>query len=359
MFRALQLSEISNQKCPVSPDAFHSTDQLEAALSEPSAAVVEALRQLEGDILFLGVAGKMGPTLARMARRASDAAGVQRRIIGVSRFSSPTEQKKLGSHGIETIACDLLDDAALARLPDVANVLYLAGMKFGATGNEALTWAMNTWLPGAVAQRFKASRIAAFSTGNVYGLSPVSRGGSIESDLPQPSGEYAMSCLGRERMFEHFSRRHGTRASLIRLNYASELRYGVLVDLALRVWKGEPIDLAMGYCNVIWQGDANAWALLTLGQAASPPFLINVAGPEIVSVREVASEFARRMEKPAVLHGTESETALLSNSSRARALFGSPRVRLEQMIAWVTSWIIAGGELLAKPTHFESRDGRF
>ena len=343
----------------VLPKTFQSTDELETALSEPPPTVIEAFRQLDGDLIFLGVAGKMGPTLARMARRASDAAGRPRRIIGVSRFSSGNEQKKLEAHGIETIAGDLLDEAVLARLPDAPNVVYLAGMKFGSTGNEALTWAMNSWLPGSVAQRFKASRIAAFSTGNVYGLTPVSAGGSIESDPPEPAGEYAMSCLGRERMFEYFSRRDRIRTSLIRLNYASELRYGVLVDLALRVWKNEPIDLAMGYFNVIWQGDANAWTLLTLLHAASPPFLINVAGPEMVSVREVASEFARRMNKSALLRGTESETALLSNSTRARELFGAPRVTLDQMIEWTANWIMEGGELLAKPTHFESRDGRF
>ena len=334
-------------------------EDLEAALSEPSPALIEMSRGIDGDILVLGVGGKMGPTLARMARRGTDAAERARRIIGASRFSSAGEREKLERHGVETIACDLLDEAAVARLPDAANVIYMAGMKFGATGNEALTWAMNAWLPGIVCRRFAGSRIAAFSTGNVYGLTSIAGRGSREDDPPNPVGEYAMSCLGRERMFEHFSRSAGTRVSLIRLNYACELRYGVLVDIAQRVWRGETIDLAMASCNVIWQGDANAWSLLTLAHASAPPFVINIAGPETVRVRDVAGEFAQRMDKRAVFTGDESATALMSDASRASGLFGKPLVGLGQMIDWIAEWVMRGGATLGKPTHFESRDGRF
>jgi nucleoside-diphosphate-sugar epimerase len=316
-------------------------------------------RGLDGDLIFLGVAGKMGPTLARMAKRASDAAGTKRRIVGVSRFSSEAEMHKLHAHGIETIRCDLLDEVAVAKLPDAPNVVYLAGMKFGATSNASLTWAMNAWLPAIVCKKFARSRIAAFSTGNVYGLMPVARGGSRETDAPNPVGEYAMSCLGRERMFEHFSRTAGAPVATIRLIYACELRYGVLVDIAQRVWSGEPIDVDMGWLNTIWQGDANAMSLLTLAYTASPPFVINVAGPEIVSVREAAEKFARGMNKPVSFAGSESPTALLGSAHRAVELFGKPRVSVDQMIAWIADWIARGGATLGKLTHFENREGKF
>lgn len=343
----------------MSATAIATTEELETVLSEPDAALVETMRALEGDIIVLGVGGKMGPTLARMARRACDAAGGTRRVIGVSRFSSGTERDKLEAHGVETVACDLLDEAAVARLPDAANVIYMAGMKFGATGNESLTWAMNAWLPGIVCRRFAGARIAAFSTGNVYGLTPVVRGGSLENDAPEPTGEYAMSCLGRERMFEYFSRRDGTPVALIRLNYACELRYGVLVDIAQRVWSGEAIDLTMGHFNVIWQGDANAWTLRALAHAASPPLMLNVTGPGIVSVRAVAEELAQRMSRDAKFTGCESGHALLGNAGQAEALFGKARVNVAKMVGWIAEWTMRGGATLGKPTHFETRDGRF
>jgi len=307
----------------------------------------------------LGVGGKMGPTLVRMARRATDAAGRRRRVIGVSRFSSMGEREKLEAHGIETIACDLLAPAAVEQLPDAENVIYMAGMKFGASENASLTWAMNVWLPGMVCRRFAGARITAFSTGNVYGLSPVTSGGSLETDAPAPVGEYAMSCLGRERMFEHFSRHNSTRVALIRLNYACELRYGVLVDIAQRVWSGQAIDLTMGHFNVIWQGDANAWSLRTLAHTGTPPLVLNVTGPGIVSVRAAAEEFARRLRREVKFSGTESGHALLSNASRAEGLFGSVRVNAGQMIGWIAEWTLRGGATHGKPTHFESRDGRF
>jgi nucleoside-diphosphate-sugar epimerase len=255
--------------------------------------------------------------------------------------------------------CDLLDPGAVARLPDARNVVFMAGMKFGATGNAALTWAMNTTVPAIVARRFCRSRIAAFSTGNIYGLSPIAGGGSRETDPPQPVGEYAMSCLGRERIFEHGSRSDQTPVAIIRLNYACELRYGVLVDLAQRVWRGEPVDLTMGRFNVLWQGDANAWSLLTLAHAASPPFVINITGPETLTVRAVVEDFARRMGRAPLFRGEESDTALLSDARRAGELFGAPRIGTEQMIEWIAEWTMRDRPTFAKPTHFENREGAF
>jgi nucleoside-diphosphate-sugar epimerase len=335
------------------------TEQLDDLLSEPTPLAVETLRRLEGDLLLLGVGGKMGPTLARMARRASDAAGSRRRVIGAARFTNPDHETWLRRHGVETVRCDLLDPAQLERLPDAESVVFMTGMKFGSTGQEALTWAMNCHLPALVAQRFRRSRIVAFSTGNVYGLSPVHLGGSRETDTPNPVGEYAMSCLGRERMFEHFSRTHGTPTAILRLNYATEMRYGVLVDVARRVWAGEPVPLGMGHLNALWQGDANAMALSAFAHIASPPFVVNLAGPETLSVRRVAEEFGRLFGKGVTVTGTEAPDALLSNGQLGHQLFGYPRVGVRQVTEWVADWVRRGGPTLDKPTHFESRDGRF
>lgn len=340
-------------------NAIRDVAELDLLLSEPDERTIRSFVNLKGDILVLGVGGKMGPTLARMAKRASDAAGVSRRIIGVARFSSATLEKQLNSWGLETIRCDLLDRNALSALPDAPNVVYMAGMKFGSTGQESLTWAMNSYLPGLICERFRNSRIAAFSTGNVYGLSPVSQSGSQETDSLNPVGEYAMSCLGRERMFEHFSRTLSIPVSIIRLNYATELRYGVLVDIAQRVFSGIPVALSMGYLNAIWQGDANAMSLQSLAHASSPPFVINVAGPELLSVREMAHEFARRFQKAVEFDGSEAPDALLSNSQKSLELFGPPRVSPKQILDWIADWTMRGGETLAKPTHFENRAGRF
>jgi nucleoside-diphosphate-sugar epimerase len=344
---------------PHAPDAVESVEQLEDLLSEPTERVIDTLARLDGDLLVLGVAGKMGPTLARMARRASDAAGVRRRVIGVARFSSGDVAARLQAHGVETVRCDLLDQAQLDRLPDAANVVAMTGMKFGATGQEALTWAMNSYLPGMIALRYRQSPVVAFSTGNVYGLSPVALAGSVETDTPAPVGEYAMSCLGRERIFEHFSRTLGIPMALLRLNYACELRYGVLVDLAQRVLAGEPVDLGMGQLNAIWQADANAMALCAFGHVASPPFVLNVAGPETLSVRRVAEEFGRLLGRPVRFQGSEAADALLSNGQLGHRLFGYPRVSAVQMIHWIADWFRRGGPTLGKPTHFEVRDGRF
>lgn len=332
---------------------------LEELLSEPTEGVIRTMRALDGDIIVLGVAGKMGPTLARMAKRASDAAGVKRRVIGASRFSSPELEKRLADWGIETMRCDLLDRQALAALPDAANIVYMAGMKFGSTGQEWRTWAMNVFLPGLVAERYRTSRIAVFSTGNVYGLCSVAKNGSRESDEVNPAGEYAMSCLGRERIFEHFSRANGTKMTILRLNYASEMRYGVLLDIAQSVYAGRPVSLSMGHLNTIWQRDASAMSLESLAHATTPPNILNITGPEILSVRKLAEEFATRFGKAVTFEGAESSDALLNDSRKAFALFGKPPVGISQMLDWIADWVARGGGTLAKPTHFEERAGRF
>ncbi|MGC8862914.1 MAG: NAD-dependent epimerase/dehydratase family protein [Armatimonadota bacterium] len=340
-------------------DEITSVDQLEEMISAPSQGVIETLRQLQGDIVVLGAGGKMGPSLARMARRAADEGGVSRRVIGVDLFPSAEQEMKLRAAGVETIRCDLTDQAQLESLPDAANVVFMVGMKFGSTGREALTWALNAFLPGLVCRKYSRSRIVAFSTGNVYGMVPLHSGGSVETDAPNPSGEYAASALARERIFEYFSRTMGIPTSIIRLNYSNEMRYGVLVDIAQKVWNSEPVDVTMGMANVIWQADANAMALQSLAHAASPPFVINAAGPEIVSVRRVALEFGELMGREVVFTGAESPDAFLSNGQLGHRLFGYPRVPVQQMIRWVAKWIMRGGQTLGKPTHFETRDGRF
>jgi nucleoside-diphosphate-sugar epimerase len=340
-------------------DTIQSPEQLEDRLSEPTPEVVQTLRRLEGDLIVLGVAGKMGPNLARMARRAADLGGSRRRVIGVARFSSAGLEAELQRHGIETIRCDLLDEEAVLRLPDAPNVLYLAGMKFGASGQESLTWAMNTHLPAIVCRKFARSRIVAFSTGNVYGLVKAAGGGSLETDPPAPMGEYAMSCLGRERIFEHFSRTLGARVAIVRLNYACDLRYGVLVDLARKVLTGTPADLGMGWFNTLWQGDANAMTLRCFDHVASPPLVLNLTGPEVLSVRETCEKLGRLLDRKPVFVGAEAPTALLSNAGRAFVLFDQPRVGADQLLAWVAAWLLQGGPTLNKPTQFEARDGRF
>jgi nucleoside-diphosphate-sugar epimerase len=341
------------------PRSIGGVSQLDDLLSDPPDYVIDAMRDLDGDILVLGVAGKMGPTLAMMAKRASTRAGTRRRVIGVARFSDPSQQRPLDEAGIETLRCDLLNEADIERLPDASNVVFMAGRKFGSTGFESLTWAMNTHVPTLVARRFKTSRIAVFSTGNVYGLTVVGGGGSKEADVPRPVGEYAMSCLGRERMFEYFSSTFGTRLTILRLNYAVEMRYGIIADLARRVAANETIDLTMGYFNAIWQGDANAMALASLSHAATPPLALNIAGPEELSVRSVCTNIAALLGRSVSFSGEEAADALLSNGERGWSLLGRPRVSITQVIEWTTDWISRGGATLGKPTHFESRDGSF
>jgi nucleoside-diphosphate-sugar epimerase len=331
---------------------------LEDRLSEPTAEVVATLGRLKGDMIFLGVAGKMGPTLARMAKRASDLAGTQRRIIGVSRFSSEGPAT-LQTFGIEPIRCDLLDPDQVARLPDAANVVYMAGRKFGSTGDESTTWAHNSFLPGLVCQRYRDSRIVAFSTLNVYGLAPIAGGGSREGDPLNPVGEYAMSCLGRERIFEHFSKKFGTPVALLRLNYACELRYGVLVDLARQIWDGNAVPLGVGYFNTIWQGDANAMSLRAFDRVATPAWVVNVSGPERLSVRAVCERFGQLMKKPVRFLGSESNSAFVADPRQGQELLGPSHVSAEQLIEWVANWVARGGRNLGKPTHFDARDGKY
>lgn len=352
------VQEIKNIS-PKFPERISDVEMLENMLSEPSEGVVETLSRLDGDIIILGVAGKMGTTLARMAKRASDMAGIKRRVIGVSRFTRAEEEGKLNSAGIETLRCDLLDEDQLKALPDVPNVVFMAGMKFGSTGNESLTWAMNVLLPGMVCSKYNKSKIVAFSSGSLYGLSPITNGGSLEDGPVNAVGEYSMSVLGRERVFEHYSRTAGIPVSLIRLNYAVEMRYGVLVDVAQRVWNGTPVDVAMGNMNAIWQADANAMTLQTFDYVSSPPFIINITGPEMLSVRQVALEFGSLLGKTVEFEGTESLDPLVSNAQLSHRLFGYPRVGIQQVIHWIADWISQGSETLGKPTHFEVRNGKY
>ncbi|MGA2765031.1 MAG: NAD(P)-dependent oxidoreductase [Spirochaetia bacterium] len=338
---------------------FAGIEELEERLSEPTAGAVAALKDIPGDIVILGAGGKMGPTLARMAKRASEQAGTRRRVIAVSRFTQPLLVSRLTAAGVEPISCDLLNEEEVSLLPDAPNVIYMAGTKFGTTGNEPQTWAMNAFLPGFACRKYRRSRFVAFSSGNVYGLTPVASGGSKESDAPSPTGEYAWSVLARERMFQYFSAALGIPVVIIRLNYSCELRYGVVVDIAQQVHAGKPVSIDMGWFNTIWQQDANAMVIQSLAQAASPPCILNLTGRETLRVKDVAEQLARSMHAAVKLTGREAGTALLNDSRRAHELFGPPRVSAEQLIEWVADWTERGGASLDKPTHFESRDGRF
>ncbi|HKJ68542.1 MAG TPA: NAD-dependent epimerase/dehydratase family protein [bacterium] len=301
----------------------------------------------------------MGPTLIQRISRAREMAGASWKIYAVSRFSNPEAREKIEAAGAETISADLLDEQQLASLPDCPNIIYMVGMKFGATDQEPLTWAMNAYLSGRVADRFSSSRIVAFSTGNVYPLVPVDSGGSREVDPPDPVGEYAQSCLGRERIFQHFSLRNTTPVCLLRLNYAVEARYGVLLDIAINVYQEDPVSLDTGYVNVIWQGDANSVAFRSLSLCASPAEILNVTGPDILSVRAIAEEFGGRFGREPVFSGEEQPSALLNDASRCHELFGQPRVEVEEVMDLIAHWITIDGKLLGKPTKFEVRDGKF
>lgn len=338
------------------PERFEDEEALDAFLARSSPALEADLAAVPGRVLVLGAGGKMGPTLARLAR---NAAGPDRSVIAVARFSEAGLEAKLRGWGVETVAADLMDRDALRRLPDAENVVFMAGRKFGASGSPALTWAMNTYLPALVAERYRASRIVAFSTGNVYPLVPAAGGGATEDMPPGPVGEYAQSCLGRERMFEHFSAQHGTPGRLIRLNYAIDLRYGVLHDIAQRIAAGTPVDVTMGHVNVLWQGDANAQALRCLRHCTTPASPINVTGPEVLRVRWLAEELGRRMGRAPQVVGEEASAALLNDSAQATALFGQPTVPVASMLDWVADWVGRGMVSLGKPTKFEVRDGVF
>lgn len=338
------------------PVRFADVEALEDFMTAPSPALTRDLAGVDGDILVLGVGGKMGPTLARMAKRAAP----DKRVIGVARFSEPGLRERLESQGIECIACDLLERAALERLPRAANVVFMAGYKFGAAGNAGLTWAMNVAVPFMVAETFREARIVAFSTACVYPYVDVDGPGADESTpATPPPGDYANSCVGRERMFEYGSHRFGTPGRSLRLSYAIDMRYGVLYDVASSVRAGRPIDLSMGYVNVIWQGDANEQALRLLAHCTAPTTPLNVTGPEKTGVRWLAEAFGERLGRTPVLRGTESGSAWLIDTRAAQALFGRPRVPLETMIDWVADWVTRDQPALGKPTHFETRNGKY
>jgi len=341
------------------PRTIADETELEELLSRPSPSDVAFARTLDADVAVLGAGGKMGPSLARRVRRAFNAAGVSRRVLAVSRFSEPGLAAVLEHDGIEPIASDLLDAAQVERLPDVANVLYLAGRKFGSTGRPDLTWAHNTMVPGLVARRFGGARIVVFSTGHVYAPVPSSSAGSTEADALDPVGEYAQSCLGRERVFEYFCRELGTAAVLFRLFYAVDLRYGTLVDVARKVFAGEPVDLRVPRVNAIWQGDANSYAFRSLALCEAPPRPLVVTGPTPVAVRAAAEFFGGHYRRPPRLPGPEGKESLLGNPAECVARLGPPEVSLERLLEWTAAWVWRGGRSLGKPTHFEATDGRY
>ncbi|MGH9163854.1 MAG: NAD-dependent epimerase/dehydratase family protein [Vicinamibacteraceae bacterium] len=340
-------------------DHFVTEEDLEDRLSRPNEADIECCRRLDGDLLVLGAGGKMGPSLVRRIVRALAAAGVSRRVYAVSRFPSRGGRQALDAAGATTVVCDLLEPDNVASLPDCPNVLFLAGRKFGSTDNTALTWAINTVVPVNVAQRFRSSRLVVFSTGNVYPFVPISSGGSVETDEPAPRGEYAQSCLGRERVFEHFSHRFGTPTLLFRLNYAVDLRYGALVDVARAVEANQPVDCTVSHLNAIWQGDASSYAIRALEGCTAPPRVLNVSGPETLSVTELAAFFGRRFGVRPVFRGEPSGQALLTNASACHEWLGPPEVTAGELIDAVAAWLERGGRTLDKPTRFEVTDGAF
>ncbi len=333
--------------------------QLNEALTDPSPALLAAGADWDGDILILGAGGKIGPSLAHMAQRVLTALAKPFRVVAASRFTDQALRKDLERAGVETIAVDFLDDTTWRRLPRLPNVFCLAGQKFGTTEFAARTWAMNTYVAGRVAETFKASRIVVYSTGNLYPLTDIRSGGSVETDPPRPLGEYAASCLGRERVMEFFSRTHGTPMVFFRLNYAVALTYGVLTDVALAVYRGEAVDVSMGLVNVLWQGDANDYALRTLTWCQTPPTVVNATGPETISVRWLAEEFGRRFARTPSFGPPPGETALLSNAAELFRRAGYPRVTLGQMIDWTAEWVATGQPLWDRPTHFQQRQGAF
>lgn len=334
-------------------------EMLDNLLSEPDSGLVEMMKRLPGDIMILGINGKMGLTLGRLAVNAVRAAGGDKQVIGVSRFGDAEGRRKLEEWGIKTIACDLLDRKSVRELPQAPNVIFMAGRKFGTDGAEDLTWAMNVLAPAYVGEHFKDSRIVAFSTGCVYPLVGAETGGCTESVVPDPVGDYSQSCLGRERIFSYCSRTYGTKVLLFRLNYAIDLRYGVLHDIAARVWNNQAVDNTVGHFNVIWQGDANNSALRCLEYADSPAAVLNITGPEIIPVEYIAGKFGKLLERPVTYAGSPGGKCYLNNASRSFSLFGYPRMPLEKMIELQAEWFRSGGRSLGKPTHFEVNNGKF
>ncbi|MGO1520756.1 MAG: NAD-dependent epimerase/dehydratase family protein [Sphingobacterium sp.] len=333
--------------------------QLEQQYTSPSEALLRDLENLHGDVMILGIGGKMGVSMGKLLVDGFAKIGRQRKVYGVSRFSNEQTLQQVQSTGVETISCDLLDEQQLAELPDVPNIIYLAGHKFGTTGHEDFTWAMNTYLPGRIAEKFKKSRIVAFSSGNVLPFVPLSEGGVDEQQVPEPIGEYAQSCLGRERIFQYFSKKNGTPVLIYRLNYAVDFRYGVLMEIGRAVWEGRPVNLRSQNVNVIWQGDANEMAIRSLLHCTSPARTLNITGPETLSTRWIAQQFAERFGKTAQFENQAADNALLNNASASHRLFGYPRVTIREIIEINAQWISAGGEDIGKPTHFQERDGKF
>ncbi len=329
--------------------------QLEERLSDPGPAAIRALQDVDGDIAVLGAGGKMGPSLVRMIARAAP----DRRVVAVSRFRNAEAAKALRGEGVDVLTCDLEDRTSLAAIPDTRNIFFLAGQKFGTAADPGLTWTTNVVVPALVADRFPEARFVVLSTGNVYPLSPTDSGGSTEADEPRPLGEYAWSCLARERIFEHAARMRGTRVAIVRLNYAVDLRYGVLVDIAQKIMTGDAIDVTMGYVNVIWQGDACARIIQCLTLAAAPPFVLNVTGADVLPIRTAAARLGALLHRTPVLRGIEASDALLSNAARSHALFGPPSVDTDLLLEWVAEWISSGGTTLGRATHFEQRGGAF
>jgi len=332
---------------------------LNQKLTTPTRRLTDDLAKIKGDIMILGAGGKMGPTLALLAKKAAEAAGSAKRVIAVSRFTDPLAVKLMKENRIETIAADLLEPGILNSLPDAENLIFMAGRKFGTGGQEAQTWAMNAWLPALVAERFQKSKIVVFSSGNIYPMLPVFSGGACEHTAPEPVGEYAMSCLARERMFEYGSVTYGTPVFLYRLNYAIDLRYGVLFDIAAQLIEGKPINLSTPCFNCIWQGYANEMALRALLHTGSPAVKMNITGPETVSVRYTAEKLGKLLSKTPVFEGEEAQNAYLNNSSLAAETFGYPGISINTLIRWQAEWILDGGRSLGKPTHFEERKGKF
>ncbi len=336
------------------PDLITSEEMLIDRMTDPSPAIVEAVSKLEGDVVILGAGGKMGPTLAELLVRAG-----ARRVIGVSRFSDARVGAYLEEAGVEIVRADLLDEKDLARLPDAPNVLFLAGFKFGASGNTPMTWAMNTWLPGRIMRRYAGSRVIYVSSGNVYAYTPVAEGGADEDGEIGPVGEYAQSRLGGERIAEHLCLEQGTPLLIVRLFYATELRYGIIHDLGSKIHDGMPIDLAMGHVNQIWQGDANRYLTRLFPLCSSPATILNLTGPDVLSVRSMSEMLGRRLETEPTFTGRESDTALLGNARRLFDRLGEPEVPPERIADWVAHWIRIGGRSLDKPTGYESRSGHF
>ncbi len=333
--------------------------QLEQELTQPSLALIADIKKIEGDIILLGIGGKMGPSMGKLIADAVKAARIKKRVIGVSRFSDRKSRIELEACGVETIACDLLDDNQLQALPLAKNVIYLAGNKFGTTGKEGFTWAMNAYLPGRVAEKYKDSNIVAFSSGNVLPFVPVTSGGVSEETTPEPIGEYAQSCLGRERIFEYFAQKNETPTLIYRLNYAVDFRYGVMMEIAKSVLNGKEIDLRTENVNVIWQGDANEIAIRSLLHCKAPAKILNVTGPETLSIKWIAKQFGNIFNKePQFIYEAEG-TALLNNASECHKLFGYPKVSVREIIDITATWLTQGGDEFGKETHFQERGGKF